>query len=82
MKLILYKAIGEINSIVADEMKNLDVVEMKIMMQEGKIIIRTLWNDLSEFEMNELEIKNKCWDRNIKKWGKEDEKYIGLFKKI
>ena len=41
-------------------MKNLDVVEMKIMMQEGKIIIRTLWNDLSEFEMNELEIKNEC----------------------
>ena len=26
-------------------------------MREGKIIIKRLWNDLSEFEMNELEIR-------------------------
>ena len=37
MKLILDKATDEINSITANEMKNLDDIEMKIMMQEGKI---------------------------------------------
>ena len=47
MKLILDKAIHEINSIIADEMKNLDDIETKIMMQEGKLIIKRLWNDLN-----------------------------------
>ena len=55
MKLMLDKAIDELNLIVADEMKNLDDIETKIIMQEGKIIIKRFWNDLSEFEMNELE---------------------------
>ena len=42
---------------VSDEMKNLDDIGIQIMMKEGKIIIKRLRNDLSEFEMNELEIE-------------------------
>ena len=34
MKLILGKAKGEINLIMANEMKNFDDIEMKIIMQE------------------------------------------------
>ena len=52
IKSILDKAIDEIDSIIANEMKNLDRTEMKIRMQEGKIIIKRLWNNLDEFEMN------------------------------
>ena len=53
MKVILDKAIEEINSIIADEMKNLDDIETKIMMKERKMIIKR-----SNFiHLNELEIK-------------------------
>ena len=38
-------------------MKNLNDIETKIVMKEGKIMIMRLWNDLSEFEMNELGIE-------------------------
>ena len=37
MKLISDNAIDELNVMIADEMKNLDDIEMKIMMEEGKI---------------------------------------------
>ena len=57
MKLILDKAIDKLNLIIADEMKDLDDIETKVMMQEGKVTIKRFWNDLSEFEMNELEIE-------------------------
>ena len=57
IKLILNKAKDEIHLIITDEIKNLDDIKMKIMMQEGKIRIKRLWNNLSEFEMNALEIK-------------------------
>ena len=57
MKLILDKAIDEINSIMADEIKNLDDIEMKIMVQEGKIRLERIKYSLAEFEMNALEIK-------------------------
>ena len=57
MKLILDKGIDAIDLMIADEMKHLNDIEMKLMMEEGKIRIKRLWNDLSEFEMNVLEIK-------------------------
>ena len=57
MNLILDKAIDEINLVIADEMKNLDDIEMKIMIQEGKIRLERIKNSLDEFEMNALEIK-------------------------
>ena len=38
-----------------DEIKNLNKTEMKILMKNGKIKIKKLWNDLDEYEMNELE---------------------------
>ena len=57
MKLILESAIDEINSIIADEIKDLDDIEMKTMMQEGKIRVEKIKNSLDQFEMNTLEIK-------------------------
>ena len=57
IKLVIGKARHEINLMVSDEMKNLDDIGIQIMMKEGKIIIKRLRNDLSEFEMNELEIE-------------------------
>ena len=57
IKLILDRAIDEINSIIADEMKNLDDVQMKIMMQEGKIPLERIKDSLDEYEINALEIK-------------------------
>ena len=57
IKLVIGKARHEINLMVSDEMKNLDDTGIQIMMKEGKIIIKRLRNDLSEFEMNELEIE-------------------------
>ena len=65
---------------IADEMKNLDDIEMKIIMKEGKIRLERITNSLDEFEMNALEIK-KGWDRNMKKWRKEDKTNDRLFKK-
>ena len=38
-------------------MKNLDDIEMKIIMKEGKIRLERITNSLDEFEMNALEIK-------------------------
>ena len=57
IKLVIGKARHETNLMVSDEMKNLDDIGIQIMMKEGKIIIKRLRNDLSEFEMNELEIE-------------------------
>ena len=57
IKLVIGKARHEINLMVSDEMKNLDDIGIQLMMKEGKIIIKRLRNDLSEFEMNELEIE-------------------------
>ena len=37
MKLVLDNAIGELNLMIAGEMKNLDEIKTKVMMQEGKI---------------------------------------------
>ena len=57
MKLILGKTIDEINSIIADEMKNLDAIKMKIIMQEGKKRLERIKNSSDEFGMNALEVK-------------------------
>ena len=57
MKLILDNAIDDINLITADDMKNLDDTEMKIMMQEEKVRLERIKKGLDEFEMNELEKK-------------------------
>ena len=52
MKLMLDKAMHEINLIIEEEKKYLDDIEMKIMMQEGKIRFERIKNSLDEFEMN------------------------------
>ena len=56
MKLIDH-SIDEINLMIAHEMKNFDDTEMKVMMKEGNIITKRLWNDLDEFQINALQIK-------------------------
>ena len=82
MKLIFDKAIYETNSIIADEMKNLDDIEMKIMMQEVKIRTKRLWNDLSEFEMNALEIQINAETDIFKNEEKKIKSMIDCLKKI
>ena len=57
MKLIIDKAINEINLMIEDEMKNFDDVETKIMMEEKWMTIKKLWKNLEEFEINILETK-------------------------
>ena len=59
MKLILDNGIGELNLMIADEMKNLDGIEIKIMMQEGKIRLGRIKNRRIKFrfKMNALEMK-------------------------
>ena len=58
-KLILDNGIGELNLMIADEMKNLDGIEIKIMMQEGKIRLGRIKNRRIKFrfKMNALEMK-------------------------
>ena len=36
----------KMNLMLADEMKHLNDIEMKLMMEEGKIRVKRLWNDL------------------------------------
>ena len=49
MKLILDNAIGELNLMIADRMKNFDDIEMKIILQEGEIKLeRWTWNECSK----------------------------------
>ena len=57
MKLILDNAIGELNLVIADRMKNLDDIEMNIMMQEGQIKLERIKKSLDEIEMNVVKIK-------------------------
>ena len=52
-RLILDNAIGDLNLEIKDKIKNLNDIEMKIMMQERTIIFERM----NEFEINELEIK-------------------------
>ena len=73
VKLILENAIGELNLMIAHEMKNLDDIEMKIVMQDGKIRFERINNSLHKFEKNALETEANV--KNIKKYNR-------LFKKI
>ena len=59
IKLILDNGIGELNLMIADEMKNLDGIEIKIMMQEGKIRLGRIKNRRIKFrfKVNALEMK-------------------------
>ena len=60
MRLILDNAIGGLNLMIADEMKNLDNIKMKVIMQEGRIRLERIKNSLDEFEINALQIKIKA----------------------
>lgn len=57
IKVLIDKAIDEINSMLKNEMKNLDDIETKIMLEEGWAVMKRLWNNWDEFKMCELGIK-------------------------
>ena len=57
MKVLIDKAIDEINSMLKNEMKNLDDIETKIMIEERWAVMKRLWNNWDEFKMCELGIK-------------------------
>lgn len=57
IKVLIDKAIDEINSMLKNEMKNLDDVETKIMIEERWAVMKRLWNNWDEFKMCELGIK-------------------------
>ena len=56
-RLILDNAIVDLNLEIKAKIKNLNDIEMKIMMQERTIMFERIKNSLNEFEINELEIK-------------------------
>ena len=60
MKLIIDKAINEINLMIENEMKILDDIETKIMMEKRKIIIKRLLKNVDEFKINKLETKGNA----------------------
>ena len=82
MKFIKDHSADEINLMIADEMKNLDDTEMKVMMKEGKIITKRLWNDLDEFEINALQIKINAKIKTLKNEEKKVRNIIDCLKKI
>ena len=57
IKVLIDKAIDEINSMLKNEMKNLDDIETKIMIEERWAVMKRLWNNWDEFKMCELRIK-------------------------
>ena len=57
IKVLVDKAIDEINSMLKNEMKNLDDIETKIMIEERWAVMKRLWNNWDEFKMCELGIK-------------------------
>ena len=81
MKLIDH-SIDEINLMIAHEMKNFDDTEMKVMMKEGNIITKRLWNDLDEFEINALQIKINAEIKTLKNEEKKVRNIIDCLKKI
>ena len=60
MKLIIDKAVNEINLMIENEMKILDDIETKIMMEKRKIIIKRLLKNVDEFKINKLETKGNA----------------------
>ena len=82
MKFIKDHSADEINLMIADEIKNLDDTEMKVMMKEGKIITKRLWNDLDGFEINALQIKIHAEIKTLKNEEKKVKNIIDCLKKI
>ena len=56
-KIIIKRALEELEIVKTDEIKNLERIAVEISMLGGKINIKRIRNDLDEFEMNELEAK-------------------------
>ena len=83
IKLILDNGIGELNLMIADEMKNLDGIEIKIMMQEGKIRLGRIKNRRIKFrfKMNALEMKINVEIEILKNEEKKIRNITDCFKK-
>ena len=81
MKLILDNAIGDLNLVIKDEIKNLSDLETKVIMKEWKIIFERIKNGLNEFEINELEMKINAEIKILENEEKKIRNVIDCFKK-
>ena len=82
MKLIIEVAIDEINPIIKDEIKNLEDIETKIMIEERWVAIWKLWKNLEGFKINKLEIKLNAEIKILKDEQNKIRNVIDLLKKI
>lgn len=64
---IMRKELEQLEIIRIDEEKNLEEIEMEIVILKGKLIIERKKNDLEEFEMKQLEVEVKAETELLKK---------------
>lgn len=64
---IMRKELEQLEIIRTDEEKNLEEIEMEIVILKGKLIIERKKNDLEEFEMKQLEVEVKAETELLKK---------------
>lgn len=64
---IMRKELEQLEIIRIDEVKNLEEIEMEIVILKGKLIIERKKNDLEEYEMEQLEVEVKAETELLKK---------------
>ena len=76
------KELEQLEIIRIDEVKNLEEIEMEIVILKGKLIIERKKNDLEEYEMEQLEVEVKAetelLKKDKKKWKKRKKNTIRL----
>ena len=76
-KRIIVKTTLEVfDAIKTNEIKNIRRIAIEISMLEGQLNIKTIWNNLDEFEMNELVAKLNAEIDILEKRDKQKRKYI------
>ena len=51
VEIIWRKVLGELKAIKTDKIKDLEEIEIKVLLLEERINARKLWNDLDKFEI-------------------------------
>ena len=51
---------------IKDEIKNLDDIETKIVMEESWVVMKRLWSNSDELKMHQSEIKINAGTENLK----------------
>ena len=64
---IMRKELEQLEIIRTEKEKNLEEIEMEIVILKGKLIIERKKNDLEEFEMKQLEVEVKAETELLKK---------------